>query len=250
LSYTITADWFTFVRTASLVRIPSNAKKIIFLTNTEVVRQVRVGGVVLDVTLPTRFNELPQVPPQVVDADELVGNCLERVMQHQESLSVLFDRAVVGKFVGGVNWLETNNLVNVLMTRFPRQPEAMRTVGENEEVITRSTGAPTQVLQTLYPETVPSAESQAWPRFDYPNTVTAFDHCFGEEDEVIRHPAVHIGCWNNVAEIGITSGIAVYECTNVEDRKAISVRIHGSMKDGKERAAYARRRVEEEPTVR
>jgi hypothetical protein len=241
---TVQADWFTFVRTASLVRVPSNAKKIIFLTNT-VVHQVRIGGVMLDVTTPTRFNELPQTPPQVVDANILVGNCLDRVLGHSEPLTVLFDRAVVGKFSGGVNWLEVNNLVNILMTRFPRQPEAMRIAGENGEITTRSSGAPAQVLQTLFPDTSPAAEAQAWPRFDHVNAVTAFDQCFGDREEVIRHPAVHIGCWNNMAEIGILSGITMYDCTNVEDRSLIAVRIHGSMQDGKERAAYARRAVEE-----
>jgi hypothetical protein len=121
----------------------------------------------------------------------------------------------------------------------------MRVVGENGDGVTRSSGAPGQVLNTLYPDTVPAAETQAWRTFDYANTVTAFGHCFADREEVVRHPAVHIGCWNNVAEIGILSGIVVYHCTNVEDRTLISVRVRASMQDGKERAAYARRAFKE-----
>jgi hypothetical protein len=157
----------------------------------------------------------------------------------------VLSRAVVGKFVGGVNWLEINNIVNVLMTRFPRQPEAMHG-GENGEVVgTRSNGAPAEVLRILFPETIPVPESQAWPVFDHRNAVTAGDHCFGSEDEVVRHPAIHIGCWNNIAEIAIMSGIALYDCTNIENRTTISLRIFGSTQDGKERAAFLRRGVEE-----
>lgn len=241
----VDVDWATFARTAGLVSIPSEATKIIFLTNTETERVVRIGGVNLNVTTPRRFNELPAVPPPVIDANALVENCVTRILSYPHPLPPILERLVEGKLLGGINWLEIDNLSNILTVRFPRQLEGITSRNRLGQVVTSVSGAPPTALLDLFPGSRPAPGVEDWPGYDHRNAVNALDQLYAPRDVAEMYPALSIGQWTNIAEIGLCSGMLKYDTTNTERKEDIPTRTRTCQQDGKERAAYLRRAVEE-----
>lgn len=75
--------------------------------------------------------------------------------------------------------------------------------------------------------------------------VSAFDHLYGSRVRAQEMPPIMLCTWNNLAELGITGSIVVYNTENVENKEMIAARVLSSNADAKERGALVRRPLEE-----
>lgn len=231
----------SFVRTSSLVDIHSKARNIVFVLMSDSQDKVLLGGHEFQVPRVDRHDTIPAGSgPVVANGDPIIDNMLRRVMVSPECLRVAFERYAGAYFPTGLDWMEVDNLAAVLKVRW-----ANRMSVQVKQTPTGKTKDYKYIPAAFARQAGIALNSDAdIGKYCSEDTTTALDHIFVTRDQSRMTPALRIGKWDSMAELGIVSGFAVYNAFDTENKERLISRLNAGGMDSLNRASYWRRIIE------
>ena len=229
-----------FVRTASLVDIPSLADKIVFVTPTKTQAKVSFGGRLFPVSQTTRQHEMGQAQAPVVYAvNAQISRVLEAVLNSRTSLRAAFESYATPFLNGKLGWLEVDALVTALTVRWHQRVEGVVTVGYADR---RHYGAPPHALRAMgcVPATLDDGEPIEHEAYGASGAVNGMDCRFRSRQCARMFPHVTVGCWSNMAELAVCTGLAVYNPMTTEDNLQRLGRLRSGLSDRMTRGRFLR----------
>nr|WQM60685.1 MAG: coat protein [Totiviridae sp. 2] len=230
-----------FLRNASAVIMGTEIKRIVFLVADENRKQIQLEGQERVVAKANRYGDITDLAVPF-DATQTVHDMRERVITSATSTAIVINE-YLSRYVTTIpNWGEIHMLTSVLISRFPRLPECTRTLAATsvrhlptEVRIAYMTGSPNMTY--TYEDTTSVYDHQA--------AVSAFNHVFASRSIAGANPALKIGKWSNMAELGLFTGMLLYNPTNTESEECVNTGLNGTNLDAIDRAALVRRGTEE-----
>lgn len=239
----VSTECEVFLRNASAILTRRDIKRIVFVLPDSWQQTVFLEGVELNVSQPSRLNEVEE-PAHPFLFTRILENMLERVLSGQESVKGVFNTVFSRYCSGSMNWGEIHMLVSFLITRFPRKPDFTKKGGAiSVGRVPKEVGKKLMANSGAAGEEITYQPGYEW--YDHDFAVTAFNQVFTTAKKAKANPCVTIGSWSNVAELAISLGICLYNCTNAETTDTVKMGLNGSNLDAIDRAAYMRRAIEE-----
>lgn len=230
-----------FVRTSSLVDIHSSARRVIFVTCSDTFSDVTLGGVEFPVPSLDRHGHLGVGGgPPIRAFDDGISFLLERVLNTTECLRSAFDEYASTYFAGSLDWMEVDNLACILKVRWhPKvgvkvRPDGSGAMRRTYHHIDANTA---RYLGLGNPET-------ALQEYGGKDAVTTLDQVLGPRKTARRYPHLRIGKWDAIAELGVASGLALYQAFDTENDAAMRSRMEAGGQDSLIRCGYWRLAME------
>lgn len=230
-----------FVRTSSLVDVHSHSRKLVFVVMTDSSSVVDIGGVPFTVPILDRLGGLaPGAGPIITNFDGGVSTILRRCLTNNECLREAFEGYAGAYFVGGLDWMEIDNLSYLLKVRW--NPKAGVEVREDTSgSYRRHYKFISKTAATAMGITTPEIVLEKYGSAD---AVTTLDQVPLPRLQARSNPHLRIGRWDSMAELGIVSVFAVYNAFDAENKNSASLRIEAGGQDSLMRCGYWRRCVE------
>ncbi|UQS94388.1 MAG: putative capsid protein [Corcyphos virus 1] len=232
-----------FVRTSSLVTLHSGARKILFVTNTDTQRSIILGGTRCTVAQVNRFGDpVAGNGPTIYPFDQAIDNMLYKIMNTTQCLREAFDNYASSYFPGGLDWMEVDNITAMLKVRWHNKAGVSIIEGDD--------GSPSDKTVRYLPSGLcryiglPARQDDDVVNYGDADATTSLDHIFVDLDTAQAKPAVRVGRWDAIAELGMVSGMCVYSAFNKENHEMVKGRIHAGGMDSLCRAGYWRRILE------
>ena len=222
---------FTF-RNSGLVDLNKTCRKIVFCT-TNADSTFTIGG--------TTFT-IPQVgvDPLRKEFDDSLKHIITKCLDSRMSLKEYFINYCFDYFTGDLNWLEIDQMVAYLTTRWHNQPEC--TVQEGVRVLHWLPRGHGDFYATAG---LPQQDIYCRSDFGQRAACLGFDHATVPLECARSYPVLSIGTWSFEAEIAVVLGISKYVTTCTESATRIEERLRAGGWDRLLRASYQRSGFEE-----
>ncbi|RZF42034.1 hypothetical protein LSTR_LSTR006627 [Laodelphax striatellus] len=232
-----------FERNASNVELRDSRRRIIFLSNTEGIREFCFLQHVYPINVARRHGaNVPAADRRAVN--NLIQDMVRTVITYPTSLRKEFDHVFGTIMNGGGNWLEVDMLLGLLTIRYPPRLEGRsHYVGANVPLEKIHQGAPCEVLAAL--GLVEAGNHIDTTAYSKDICVNAFDMVTAPREVAHNTPVITMGEWSNIAEIAITLRLAWYDVFNVENKIEIANRVRNCALDHLQRMGYLQRAFEE-----